>query len=113
MAEREQLLGAVGGLVDIANLTLTRWNEVDDSGREFLAAALTDGCQHVLKRLENYAPEPSRWPHVLNTCTGEWVRVAAEDLDECLADPDGFAERAQERFRVEWDARERKDENDA
>jgi len=35
---------------------------------------------------------------------GEWVSIPDEDLTEAMADRDGYARRAQERFRDEWNA---------
>lgn len=76
-----------------------------DGGTEQTLRTVASQVVFALRMLASEAEEPEppkRGPLVLNTYTGRWIPVAAEDRTEFARDPEGFARRAQERFRAEW-----------
>lgn len=81
-----------------------------------LEAAVEDGTEATLRTVASQVvfslrmlaaePEPPKpGPRVMNRYTGQWVLVPAEDLTEFLDGPEAYAQRAQERFRDEWNAK--------
>ena len=69
-----------------------------------LASNMLYSILHRLGIEQQVSTEAVRGPVVLNTVTGQWIPVAVEDLDEFMRDSEGFAARAQGRFRDEWNA---------
>lgn len=76
-----------------------------DAGTEQTLRTVASQAVLLLRVLAAEAEEPTPprlGPRVVNQYTGEWVPIPAEELTEALHDPDGYARRAQERFRDEW-----------